>query len=347
MSRRITIRDVAQASGVAVSTASNALSDKGEVSVDTRARVRRIAAELGYQPSGLGRALRLKRTGVIAMVVADILHPFAALVARGVTEAAFQHGWTTLLCDTACDLTREQRYLDLLRQQGADGVILTSSPIGDTNLDLLKQHELPYVLVSRGQPGQIHDYVGVDIVQGMGQIIDHLVSLGHRHIVLAGGESESSVVQGKRAAFHDALDRHNLEHELTLVGGGFDYADGLRIGRRLLAQQQQLSAIVAINDMVALGIIEAAEERGRAVPTKLSVVGWDDAFPAGMRRVFLTTVRQPAYEMGQAALELLAERIVTPDAAHQEIVMPVEFIVRGTTSSATVSTSTESAASRR
>jgi LacI family transcriptional regulator len=330
---RVTIQDVARYCGVAASTVSNAITGRRPVQPATRERILQAATDLGYRPSAIARALRLRRTWTVALITANLSVSLAPEVARGVEEVALANSCHVVICNTDFDLDRETLHIDLLLDKRVDGVITLASSLHDHNITRLREEQVPFVQIGRRHVEIDSHFVGIDNRVGIRTVVDHLWGLGHRRLAFIGGTAaSSSVVREKIDTFRQVLTERGLAPTAVLETG-FAFQDGYRAGARLLdGVASPPTAVVAVNDDAALGVLEAALERGLRVPEDLSIVGWDDSFPASLHRVRLTTLRQPAYQMGRAAATLLLEQLQTPPPLEpRHIIFPSQLIIRHTT----------------
>ncbi|MEV6412445.1 LacI family DNA-binding transcriptional regulator [Kribbella sp. NPDC051718] len=301
-----TIRDVARLAGVSASTVSRALSMPGVVNATTRARVQAAAEQLGYAPNKAARGLITGRTGNIGLVVPDLANPFFPSVVKGVQARARMHDVAVFLADTDEDAAAEVGLVQALAKQ-VDGLILCSPRADEEELAEIAA-DTNVVLVNRlveGVPAVTFDNEG-----GMRQAVAHLVALGHRRIAWVGGPktSWSSAHRsiGLFAAAHD--------HGVQLVDVGHfapTYEGGMAAADQAVASGA--TAVVAYNDLVAIGLLARLHARGITVPDDLSVVGIDDIAMSRMSRPALTTVRLPKQRAGEIAVELLLAMIDDPD----------------------------------
>lgn len=301
-----TIRDVARLAGVSPSTVSRALSMPGVVNPATRARVQAAADQLGYQPNKAARGLITGRTGNIGLVVPDLANPFFPSVVKGVQARARMHDVAVFLADTDEDVAAEVGLVHALSKQ-VDGLILCSPRADDAELAEVAA-ETNVVLVNRlveGVPAVTFDNEG-----GMRQAIAHLVALGHRKIAWVGGPrtswSSAHRAIGLYAAAHDnGVKLVEVGHFAPTYEGGMAAADQ--------AVATGATAVVAYNDLVAIGLLARLHARGISVPDDVSVVGIDDIAMSRMSRPALTTVRLPKQKAGEIAVELLLGMIDDPD----------------------------------
>jgi LacI family transcriptional regulator len=333
-SRRVTINDVAKACKVAPSTVSNALAGKAYVKPATRRRILAAVERLGYRASTLARALRTQRSFSVGVVLADITNPTFPEIVRGIDDALRESGCTLLLCNTDGSVERQAQYMRALADRHVDGLILVSQHLDTPVIEPLLAAAPPAVLVHRRHRQRTFDYVGLDNVRGITLALEHLTALGHRRIAFIRGPQESTAVEERYSAFTAFVAAGRIDDDTCLVvQGDYTREGGHVAGETLLDLPHPPSAIIASNDVAALGVLEAARERRREVPRDVSIVGFDDIFVSGLNAISLTTVRQPMREIGAAAAQLLLKRItdgMRPYRAKQVIFAP-DLVVRRST----------------
>jgi LacI family transcriptional regulator len=334
--KRVTIEDVARAASVSRQTVSRAMNDMGEISPQTRARVLRIAEEMGYRPSGIARGLATRRTRTLGLVVPDVANPFFSDVARGAEHVAYTAGYNVFLCNTDEDPQRELAVLQSLEEKRVDGVVLCSSRLDNDELRAVVARHSAVVLVNR-RLGPIDRENGVGTVMlddmvGGRMVAQHLLDSGHRAVGFLAGPPASrsgrSRAEGYRAALADAGLTYNPE---WVVFCPADVDGGHRAARDLLTDHPELTALFCYNDLVAVGALHACADLERRVPDDLAVAGFDDILLAALVTPPLTTCRVPRYELGGQAMRLLLNQIDgSSDEARpcDEIVLRPELVVR-------------------
>jgi len=328
----VTIKDIAREVGVSPSTVSRALSDSTLISEKTRQSVKEVAQRLGYERNELARGLVMGSSGAVGLVVPDITNPFFADIARGVGEIAHHFGCGVILCNTTEKADRELSYIRLLRRKRVDGLILTSVTVEDPYLQELAQSKTPFILVSRLSRSVDAPYVTVDDRAGARLAVEHLIELGHELIGFIGGPPDVQPSRDRMAAYREALREHGLaEKEEWVCYADFTQAAGRKAARQMLSLPERPSAIFAANDVTALGVLEVAEELGHRIPEDLSLVGYDDITYASLPRIQLTTVAQPAFEMGQIAGEWLLSSIEGHKSYPLRCVLNPHLVVRRST----------------
>lgn len=330
-----TLRDVARTAGVSISTVSCVINRTKFVSPELARRVEEAIKALNYRPNTLARGLRTNETRTLGLVMSDITNLYFAELARGVEDRAERGGYTVFLCNTDADPRREATYVQRLLGQKVDGIIFTSVRQDDTPVRRLAEDGFPMVLINRRIHGVETDYVGTDNVRGAARATEYLISLGHTRIGFISGSAYSSASVDRREGYIQTLAKAGLPLDEELIQeGDLRQREGYAATRRLLSLPNPPTAIFAGNDLMALGAMEVAAEMGRQVPEDLSLVGYDDNQVAALPGVQLTTVRQPAYEMGQLAAEILLEKLKlnsAKDWTPRHILLRSELVVRRTT----------------
>jgi LacI family transcriptional regulator len=327
----VTIRDVARLAGVSSMTVSRVINDSGSVSRETRGRVEEAIADLGYVPSRLARGLSGRRTGTLAVIVPDVANPFFTLIVRGVEDVARRAGYRVILCDTRADLTVEREVIEEMIAHRVEGIVI--APVSARSRDDLRRlarFGIPFVLVDRTVPGVDADAVLGESSEGAQRLVEHLVSLGHRRIGMIVESDEVSTARDRRAGYEAALDAAGIARDPALVVQATVDSDGGLDGmRRLLELAERPSAVFAVNNLVAVGAIEAVRAAGLEVPDDVALVCFEDIEFASRLYPFLTVMEQPAETFGTLSTQLLLERIGRRATDRSRVVrLPAEFIVR-------------------
>ena len=324
------IREVAKLAGVAPITVSRVVNGANSVSEDTRRRVQQAVDQLHYVPNSLARSLRSRRSHTIALIVSDITNPFWTTVARGVEDIAAENDYRTILCNTDENPAKETNYLNMLVERRVDGVIIAPATREKKRLALLKQLQVPFVLIDRRVAGVKADSVYGDSRTGARLLIDHLISLGHQRIALINGPIDISSAQDRADGYRESLMAHGIAvFENLIYQGEFKQESGYLLAKRVLAHDVRPTAIFAANNFIALGVLRALQEAGLHVPEDMALVCFDDVPYLSAVDPFLTVAAQPAYEMGASAARLLVERLTTHRTGKtREIVLPAKLIIR-------------------
>jgi LacI family transcriptional regulator len=331
--RAVTIREVARRARVSPATVSNVLNTPSIVADETRQRVERAIAQLGFVRNHSARQLRSGRSVAIGLVVLAIDDFFSEL-ARGVEEVATETDCLDILCNSAGDARKEERYLRLLAEQRVRGVLLAPLRSDAPHLRRLDGWRLPHVrLVGSADGRSGHPEVGGDFVRDAELAVEHLLSLGHRRIGLVNGPPAIEACAQRRLGVVRALGRAGLDEREALaeaVVEGFDVHSGELGARRLLELRPRPTAVLGVNDLIAVGVLGSALAAGLRVPDDLAVMGVGDIAFAAVSAVPLTSVRYPAYEIGRTAAELL----LGSAGGHDSVVrFEPQLVVRASTAS--------------
>jgi LacI family transcriptional regulator len=327
-----TLRDVAAAAAVHPATASRALNPatRSLLNPETAQRVLEAAARLGYRPNPMARGLKTSRSYTIGVVVPDLRNPLFPPIARGIEDRLEPAGYTSLLANTDNDLERERLSFDALRARQVDGYITASARREHPLVQELAANGRPLVLVNRATDDPSLPSAVPDDHDGMRQAVAHVAALGHRRIAHLAGPFELSTGVHRHEGFAQGMEAVGLRVDpgLEVAGRRFTEAEGARLCRRLLDRGARFTAVLAGNDLMALGCIDALREAGFACPDDVSVVGFNDMDWSDRFAPPLTTVRVPHHALGVAAADLLLERLADPEAPVRHVVLPVELIAR-------------------
>jgi LacI family transcriptional regulator len=334
---RVTLRDVARAAGVHPGTASRALNEQTRslVNAETAERVLAAAETLGYHPNPIARGLKTRRSYTIGVLIPDILNPLFPPIIRGIEDRLDQAGYTSMIANTENDPERERIDFRAMRARQVDGFITATARRDHALLDEIVELGVPVVLVNRRLDDGSLGSATADDRAGIKLAVDHLVELGHRRIAFIGGPTSLSTGLQRCESFKAVMREHGLKAEpkLTLVGESFTIPEGQRLCRQLLDGGKSFTAIVAGNDLMALGCYDVLGEHGRVCPDDVSVVGYNDMPFSDHFNPPLTTIRIPHYELGVAAADLLlAELEGAPDVdGRSNVVLEPSLVVRGST----------------
>ncbi|MEO7588538.1 MAG: LacI family DNA-binding transcriptional regulator [Arachnia sp.] len=322
----VTIRDVARACGVSPATVSRAISDPEKVNEATRTRIQAMAISMGYRPNPMARSLITGRSGTIGLIVPDLENPFFGSICKGAQARAREVGYTVFVADTDEDPTAE---LDIFQHLGkqVDGIIFCSARGTDADIARMAQ-ETPTLLVNRTMPGI--PSITYDNASGMRAMMDHLVALGHRRIAYAGGPVRSWSNDHRSGAFTE-YGRTSAELDLVQLGNFRPtFSGGIQAGD--LAIASGATAVVAFNDLVALGLMDRLRQRGMSAPGDMSVGGFDNVAVSTFVWPNLTTVDFPRIQMGRAAVDSLLKVVLgtrwNSEPVHE---IPVELVIRQST----------------
>jgi LacI family transcriptional regulator len=329
-----TIRDVARRAGISPSTVSHVINETRYVSDETKARVLAAMEELNYRPNAVARSLRRKKTHIIGLIVPDSANPFFAEVGRGIEETIFAQGYSLIIGNSAGDLQQELRHINVLSEKQVDGIIFVAAGLSTKHILTLQAEDMPLVVIDRDIAGVDVDFVLTNHWQGGYLATAHLIALGHRRIGCIAGPAGLPPSVDRVAGYKRALLEHGIEpDEELVVGGEFDPPSGYRAVNHLLALPRPPTALFACNDLMAIGALGGAVERGNRVPADLSIIGFDNISLASFTNPPLTTIAQPTAQMGALAAQMLMERIRDKTLPPRRQVLSVSLVVRGSTAS--------------
>lgn len=334
-----TIRDIATAAGVSVSTVSLVLREKEcRVSEATRQKIQAIAQQMNYVPNQIAVSLVTKKTHTIGLIYSNMLNPFYSEMAVGIERNARQNEHSLLICNCDEQVSRCVENIHLLESRCIDGFILQPPETINDNADQLRELQqtlqrctTPYVILDRAIHDVYHDYVAADHQLGGSLATEHLVRLGHTRIGCITGSLSDYGSKRRLAGYRAVLDAHNLEFDPNLVYEGlYQIESGYRGALALF--QQDVTAIFAFSDLIAVGVQRAASERHVSIPHDLSLVGYDDSSIAPLCSVPLTTIRQPIELIGRRACEILMERMRDAGRPQHDYYYPPALIQRSSCS---------------
>jgi LacI family transcriptional regulator len=324
--------DVATAAGVSQSTVSRVINGRTNVRAATRAAVERAMIELQYVPNAAARSLITKRTRLLGLVVSNITNGFYPEIIEAITASALQAGYTMIVGSAGERSSSQAAYLRLLAEQRVDGAVLTSTLLGGADdIEALTRGGLPIVLVNRVRDDLGLDGVSLNNYEAGRVATAHLLDHGRRRIVYVGGRPDASTNAGRFAGYCRAHQDARVELDGSLVDHGeFTRQYGYDRVSELISRQARFDGMVAADDTVALGCLDALLEAGRRVPDDVGLIGFDDIPAASLRGVWLTTVSSSAVEMGRRAVGLLLERLRDQfEGPPRSVVLPPQLIVRG------------------
>jgi LacI family transcriptional regulator len=313
-------------------TVSRVINDRPRVSDDTRRRVQGAIAELGYVPNRLARGLIRRTTHAFGVIVPDVGNPFFTLVVRGAEEAAWRAGYHVILCNTQANLERERGYVEDMLAFQVDGLLVAAvSDRSQPHLKLLQRHGVPFVLIDRSVTGFNTDLVQGDSVGGARELVEHLIGLGHRRIGMITETSEVSTARDRLRGYREAIEAAGIEFapELLVDTSTVDPKLAYQATLDMLDHIEPPTALFAVNNIVVIGVAEAARARSLEIPRDIAVVCFDDIDYASRFHPFLTAMVQPAETFGTVATQLLLDRLA--GQVHERrrlVVLPADLIVR-------------------
>ncbi len=333
-----TIADVAKLAGVSPGTVSRVMNGATNVNPDTRSKVEQAIAKLSYQPNFQARSLRSKRTDTIALAIPELTNYFWTTVARGVQEASQSNGYHVLICNTYARSPQNLRYLESIYSR-VDGMILSrrsewvvlAGDDGHASRQSIDSREKPIVFVGQSQAANWNvDNVYSDSVSGAFALTEHLIRLGRQKIAIVTGRQSSTSASDRVAGYCMALADAKIPIDAELIcWGEYERQTAERLTHELMERQPSTSAIVAANNEIAIGVMQALEKRHIPVPEAVAVVCFDDFYPDSRFASLMTVASQSPYDIGVNAAQLLLNRLNSEDYLRpQTIVLPARLIVR-------------------
>lgn len=326
---RPTIIDVADRAGVSKSLVSLVMRGAPNVSDASRKAVLDAARSLGYRPNAVARSLVQQRSYVIGVMVSDMANPFFTDLVVGATEAAFAAEYRALVNTGVRDKHKEADAIDTLLRMQADGIVVAGAVV---DRDVLERVGVatPTVITNRASRSKVLDSIVVADRKGTALAVDHLAELGHRDIAhITGGKGAGA--RNRLTGYRTAMVRNGLEDQVRVASGSYTEAGGAEGVRKLWSSGPAPTAVIAPNDLAAVGAMEALDDLGLTVPDDVSLVGFDDTFLAGLGHIDLTSVRQDARHMGAQAVEMLIERAEGRRSDTRHVVVEPTLTVRSST----------------
>lgn len=329
-SKRNTIAEIAAKAGVSIPTVSRVLHNRPDVAPETRKRVERVMEESGFIRSRVKAALRKESSGIVDMLVPDLVSLYSVEIVRGVEEVLEQTELRLALSVTHESSQLERRWLAKVMDGATDGAILVLTRSQSNDLNILRRQNIPFVVVDhRGELGTDVPSVGATNWLGGRMATEHLLSLGHRRIAMISGEADLRCSRDRIAGYRAALEDAGISVDPDLIRpGAFKQQTGYEQTCALLDLAEPPTAIFAGCDTQAMGVYSALRARGLSVPDSISVIGFDDVPIAAMVTPTLTTVRQPLVEMGRVATTMLLRLISEEVLDSTRVELTTTLIVR-------------------
>jgi LacI family transcriptional regulator, galactose operon repressor len=327
----VTIVEVARHAGVSITTVSHALSGNRRVAQATRARIDDSIRELGYRPNAFARSLRTERSHMVALIIPDITNPYYPTLARGMQDALHAGGYQTFVGSTDGRRDQERSFLNDSLQRRVDGIAFASFETTARMLTPVLQSDIPVVSIGTTIRHRKVDCVSTDDVAGSVDATTYLIQKGYGPIGMIGGPAGTSPSDNRLEGYRAALGSAGVRFDPRLVAiGDFTRAGGAAAMGTLLERRVLPRAIFCANDLMAIGAMDAIRQAGLRVPQDVALVGYDDIEAASLVTPDLTTVVNPAYEMGRACGRLLLERMTgRRDDGRVEVVVPHRLVPRG------------------
>ncbi|HSF79834.1 MAG TPA: LacI family DNA-binding transcriptional regulator [Anaerolineales bacterium] len=332
----VTIIDIARRVGKSITTVSRALHDYDDVSPETKQLVRRVAAEMGYTPSTLAQRLQKQRSDTLGLILPTFgprfSDPFFSEFLAGVGNVAAEIGYDLLVSTRAPGEAEMTAYRKNVQSRRVDGFIVVRTRRQDPRIEYLSDSDFPFIAFGRTGGDLDFPFVDEDSFYGMGLVVEHLVSLGHRRIACISAPADLMFAEHRLKGLRAGLSTHDMSIPAEMIRegdltqrGGYQQASGL------LEHPQPPTAIVACNDLMALGAVSLAQERGMVVGRDISITGFDDIPMAEHAHPPLTTLRQPIYQIGRLICEMLVQILQGETLERRQVLLQPELVVRSST----------------
>ena len=333
--KAIRIKDVALEAGVSTATVSHVINNTKFVTGGTREKVLSAIEQFHYYPNAHARTLASGRSNIIGLLVSDISNPFFPELVKSVEETAFESGYNVILVNTNYDAGRAADYVRRLIELKVAGVALMTSELDPALIDELASKQVRVVFHNLGTAGEHMSNIKVDYAAGIEEAVQHLVSLGHRNVVHIAGPNHFRSAVIRREAFLNSMTHHFPRARKPVVyEGNFKFDGGQRAAKKILGAGNLPTAVVAANDMMALGAMQQFRAGGLTIPQDISIIGFDDIAFAALSDPPLTTVCSPRTEIGRKAIEALISTINHPGQKGGEFEVTTYLVTRGSTAPA-------------
>lgn len=313
------IKDVALKAGVSTATVSRVLANKGSFKSETREKILDAIAQLNYRPNLIARSLRIQTSAKIGLVVSDIRNPFFTSIARAVEDAAYERGYSVLICNTDENPEKESLYLDLMHDENVAGVIFSpTQQFQSTQVKNNQRARIPFVVIDRAVNRGEFDLVQLDNHGAAYELTEHLLAQGYKKLAGLFGDSPTGLE--RKNGFMAALAAHQLEAVATeMISPRIE--QGRAATNHLLDQNERPDAIFTSNSLITAGAFQAIRARRIAIPYQMGLVGFDETTWGELVEPAVTIIAQPTEEIGHSAVELLFARITEPERAIRRVIL--------------------------
>ncbi|ENH96875.1 transcriptional regulator [Gracilibacillus halophilus YIM-C55.5] len=331
---KVTIYDVAEKAGVSIATVSKVMNHTGNMRDSTRLKVLNVMNELKYYPSQMASALSGKKTKTLGLLIPDISNPFFSEMARMIEDRAHERGMSVFMCSTDEDEEKEKNYLELLLRKRVDGLIIASTFHDKDLLKELKESHVPFVLLTQTDRSLGVTSVSVDDFNGGFEATMHLLSKGHTNIAIIAENTPSSKM--RIYGYREAHERYKVDcKENNIIRTTSSIKNGMECLQQIVEKEEMPTAIFACNDLIAIGAIQGAKDRGLSIPDDISIIGFDDTILAMTTVPSLTTIAQPIKEMSDKVIDVIIDEIEGKVLSREIVLFQPTLTERGTTADAT------------
>lgn len=327
----VKLKDIAEYLGISVSTISRVVNNKNRVDDETRRRVTEALEKFQYHPNAIARSLKSQNSKAIGLIVPDISNLFFSMVIKGLEAVARQNGYYVILCNSDENKTREEEYTNFLLEKQISGLVIAIEG-GEANFfNLYKKSGIPIVFIDNlPRINDNFDYVIIDNMKASYELTNHLINNGHKKIGIITGTLDESVSSERLKGWEKALGENGIPVKKKWIGvGDFKQESGYKIMQGFLKQAEIPTAILAANNFLAYGAIHAIREAGLRVPENISLVCFDAIDFAGLIKPQITSVIQPAEEIGRIAGEIIMRKILnTKTVIFENIILEPQLQIK-------------------
>jgi len=329
--KTITIKDISQITGFPPMTISRVVNNEKHVKTETREKVTQAIKRYGYEPNYFARSLKTKQSKTIGLIIGEIENPYYSRLAKGVIDTAEQFDYNVMVCNSKYSPERGEKYLNMLIKRGVDGLIIATIDFSKDLIHNVKRKHIPFVLVTRrmDEPEDIN-YIVADDYYGGRLAAEHLVNLGHKRIYFLRTAEVLGAIERVRA-FKDVMCEHNIFFDESYISPIVTNAEeSYEATKEFLKKRNDFTAVIAANDFIAVGAMEAIFDAKLSIPDDISLIGYDNLKITSILKVPLTTIDQPKLSFGKLSAERLIEMIRDPEKARvpQKVIMKPSLIQR-------------------
>lgn len=331
--KKVTIIDIAKLAGVSKATVSMVLNKKDKnISEETKNKILNIKKELNYIPNSIARSLNTKKSGTIGIIIPDITNPYFSEIARAIEDAANSFGYNVMLCNSDNDIKKEEKYVELMISKLVDGVIFAVGGGTGNSIGVLKDNNIPFVLIDR-YVEEYEDLYGILCLneEGVKEGVEYLYSIGRRKIVFVTGSSGLVISRQRLDGYKSVMKKYNIYDNKYVYESNFSLEGGKKVTEKILNELKDIDAIFYSNDFMAIGGMKAIMGRGYKIPQDISIMGFDNIDISEYIEPSLTTISQPIYEMGRESCRLLMDLINDECIKDKFVYFKPKLIIRETT----------------
>ncbi|WP_125154313.1 LacI family DNA-binding transcriptional regulator [Clostridium rectalis] len=324
-----TLKHIAEKLNISVAAVSKALNNSSDISEKTKRLVCETAKAMNYTPNAIARGLVTNKTNTIGIIIPDITNPFYPEIELGIEDTVSKKGYNVFLCNSNGKVKREEEYMRLLISKKVDGIIW--APVGGENTELINNIEIPLVTLCIKSGYENENFIGIDDFQGGYIATKHLLANGYKNILYIGDKNNIKSTKERLNGYKKALNEFNIEiKDELIVGGSFTRESGYEITKEIFTNYKDIDGIFAVNDLIALGAMQALRELGFKIPDEVGIVGFDDISFAKLEEISLTSVIQPKYNMGTLAADMILRKIENNDKFCENVTLQPKLAIRST-----------------